>query len=161
MAGRPPYDAPFSMGDLPRSVGCPVFTGRNRSIRWFNRLRLVNLSGFSPAETVVRGGRGNPITAALKVSGATLSTPRDFRMVGADGKRGTPLVTKDYRVCALNDSVESSPGARAFGWDPVTVGRARIIRNRGNARLLPSSRPLCVSFLRSRRLRAKLAPRQL
>ena len=70
MAGRPSGESLLPLGDFSRPSDRPVFA--------------VDFEGISPAKTLFRGDPDDPITAALKASGASPATQRDFRMVGAD-----------------------------------------------------------------------------
>ena len=57
-----------------------------------------------PTKAFVCGDRDDPLAAALEVSGVDTGTPRNFRMVGADGSVEVSLATRSCGVWALGHS---------------------------------------------------------
>ena len=72
------------MGESTRAFDRPVFA--------------VDFKNVSQKRTLVRRHRNGPLTAALKVGAAMLATPRDCRMLGADGSIGVPLAKRGCDV---------------------------------------------------------------
>ena len=126
-AGWPPYGALRLVGNPFRSVGRLIIA--------------VNFRGLPPTRPSVRAGREDPTTATPTVGDATVSSPIDFRTVGAYGKPETPLITKDYEVWASNDRPIQVGGKHDWRMCARLGPRYRVVLTHPRLRPRPS-RPI-------------------
>ena len=77
------------------------------SITWSSPLIF---NGLPPIETFFCCDHEDPLSAASQVRGARMLAPREFRIVGSDGKRERPLLMRDFMACASNDRLSEAHG---------------------------------------------------
>ena len=101
VAGWPSFGFLSSIGEHARSPDRPVFE--------------LDLNYISLNQTQSPWGSQRGSSSYLKVGGAILATPQDYRMSGAAGSFEVPLSTRDYEVWASAERRIQAGGKHGCG----------------------------------------------